>query len=39
MLMQYNRFDDLMDSYREHKTLLDAIRSNKQRITGIGQSK
>lgn len=27
MLMQYNRFDDLMDSYREHRTLLDAIRS------------
>jgi len=23
MLMQYNRFDDLMDSYREHKTLLN----------------
>ena len=27
MLMQYNRFDDLMDSYREHQTILDAIRS------------
>lgn len=27
MLMQYTRFDDLMDSYWEHKTLLDAIRS------------
>lgn len=27
MLMQYTRFDDLMDSYREHRTLLDAIRS------------
>ncbi len=27
MLMQYNRFDDLMESYREHKRILDAIRS------------
>lgn len=27
MLMQYNRFTDLMDSYREHKIILDAIRS------------
>lgn len=26
MLMQYTRFDDLMDSYREHKSILDAIR-------------
>ena len=26
MLMQYQRFDDLMDSYHEHKRLLDAIR-------------
>ena len=27
MLMQYTRFDDLMESYREHQTILDAIRS------------
>ncbi|MEM7539770.1 MAG: GntR family transcriptional regulator [Chloroflexota bacterium] len=27
MLMQYTRFDDLMDSYHEHKGILDAIRS------------
>lgn len=26
MLMQYTRFDDLMDSYYEHKAILDAIR-------------
>jgi DNA-binding GntR family transcriptional regulator len=27
MLMQYNRFDDLMDSYREHKRIVEAIRA------------
>ena len=27
MLMQYTRFTDLMESYHEHKTILDAIRS------------
>jgi len=27
MLMQYNRFDNLMDSYDEHKRLLHAIRA------------
>lgn len=27
MLMQYNRFNNLMDSYEEHKRILDAIRS------------
>ena len=27
MLMQYNRFDNLMDSYDEHKAILEAIRS------------
>ena len=26
MMMQYNRLDDLMESYREHKRILDAIR-------------
>ena len=26
MMMKYNRLDDLMDSYREHKRILDAIR-------------
>lgn len=26
MLMQYQRFDDLMDSYHEHKRILGAIR-------------
>lgn len=30
MLMQYTRFDDLMDSYREHRVLLDAIRSGNK---------
>ena len=25
MMMQYNRLDDIMDSYREHKRILDAI--------------
>lgn len=27
MLMQYNRFDNLMDSYDEHKAILEAIRT------------
>lgn len=27
MMMQYNRLDDLMESYREHKRILDAIRA------------
>lgn len=27
VLMQYTRFDNLMDSYREHKSIIDAIRS------------
>ena len=27
MMMQYNRLDDIMDSYREHKRILDAIRA------------
>lgn len=27
MLMQYNRFTDLMDSYHEHRRILDAIRA------------
>ena len=26
MMMHYNRLDDIMDSYREHKRILDAIR-------------
>lgn len=30
MLMQYNRFDNLMDSYQEHKAILDAIRSGNK---------
>ncbi len=28
MMMQYNRLDNIMDSYREHKRILDAIRSD-----------
>lgn len=28
MMMQYNRLDDLMESYREHKRILDAIRAS-----------
>ena len=28
MMMQYNRLDDLMDSYREHKRILDGIRAH-----------
>ncbi len=27
MMMQYTRLDDLMESYREHKRILDAIRA------------
>ncbi len=27
MMMHYNRLDDIMDSYREHKCILDAIRA------------
>ncbi len=27
MMMQYNRLDDIMDSYREHQRILDAIRA------------
>lgn len=27
MMMQYHRLDDIMDSYREHKRILDAIRA------------
>lgn len=31
MMMQYNRLDDLMESYREHKRILDAIRNRDRR--------
>ncbi len=27
MMMHYNRLDDIMDSYREHERILDAIRN------------
>ncbi len=27
MMMRYNRLDDIMESYREHKRILDAIRA------------
>ena len=30
MMMQYNRLDDIMDSYREHQRILDAIRARDQ---------
>ncbi len=30
MMMQYNRLDDIMDSYREHKRILDAIRARNK---------
>lgn len=31
MMMHYNRLEDIMESYREHKRILDAIRAgNKQ---------
>ena len=31
MMMHYNRLDDIMDSYREHKRILDAIRARDRR--------
>jgi len=31
MMMQYNRLDDIMESYREHKRILDAIRADDRR--------
>ena len=31
MMMQYNRLDDIMDSYREHERILDAIRARDRR--------
>lgn len=31
MMMQYNRLDDIMDSYREHKLILDAIRARDRK--------
>lgn len=31
MMMQYNRLEDLMESYREHKRILDAIRAGDQK--------
>ena len=31
MMMQYTRLDDIMDSYREHKRILDAIRADDRR--------
>ncbi len=27
MMMQYNRLDEIMDSYREHRRILDAVRA------------
>ena len=30
MMMHYNRLDDIMDSYREHKRILDAIRAGDE---------
>ncbi len=30
MLMHYNRLDDIMESYREHKRILDAIHSGQK---------
>lgn len=31
MMMQYNRLDDIMDSYREHERILDAIRARDRK--------
>ena len=28
--MHYNRLDDIMESYREHKRILDAIHSGQK---------
>ena len=31
MMMHYNRLDDIMESYREHERILDAIRAGNKR--------
>ena len=31
MMMQYNRLDDIMDSYREHERILEAIRARDRK--------
>ena len=31
MMMRYNRLDEIMDSYREHKRILEAIRARDRR--------
>ncbi|MDC7233615.1 MAG: GntR family transcriptional regulator [Spirochaetales bacterium] len=33
MMMKYSRFDDLIESYYEHKKLMDAIESGDQKLT------
>ena len=35
MMMHYNRLDDIMDSYREHERILDAIRAG-DRAAAVG---
>lgn len=33
MMMKYSRFDDLIESYYEHKTIIEAIESRDKKLT------